>query len=219
MRQWDGEADDGDANQGRSRPCRRIRDCSPERGPHYPGRWHRLLDEANVPELVRDAQLDQVRGDTAWLRGALGSPDSWMGFGFGYYVQGALNAGKSSAAGLVIMDVLRRCEVCTWIPVRDVPGVRFREGERNTELHNRLYKTDLLVLDDIGSESYRLEGAGGAALEAVIRIMYDRNRSVVYTSNLSWQTFATTYPGSLVSVVRRRSWPVTMTERWPEAPY
>ena len=197
---------------------RRIRDRSAERGPHDPGRWHRLLDQANVPEMVRTATIEKVKSNPTWLRAAVNHPEEWLAKGFGYYIQGDLNTGKSSAAGLLIMDGVMRCETCTWLPVRDVPGVRFREGERNTALHERLYKTDLLVLDDIGAESYRLQGAGGAALEAVIRILYDRQRSVVYTSNVGWQAFASTYPAGLVSVTRRRTWPVTMTERWPEGP-
>ena len=196
---------------------RRVRDKqrSPEEDP---ARWARLLAEANVPPMVSRATPDQVKGDAAWLLGALAKPEAWLAEGFGYYIQGQLNAGKSSVAGILIMDAIARCEVCTWLPVRDVPGVRFREGDRNAAIHERLYKTDLLVLDDIGAESYRLDGAGGAALEAVIRILYDRDRSVVYTSNVGWQAFVGTYPAGLVSVVRRRSWPVTLTERWPDAP-
>lgn len=196
---------------------RRVRDR--QRDPDEdPGRWARLLEAANVPPLVARACLDQVKGDTSWLRGALDKPEAWLAEGFGYYIQGQLNTGKSSVAGLLIMDAISRCEVCTWLPVRDVPGVRFKEGERSTALHERLYKTDLLVLDDIGAESYRLDGAGGAALEAVIRILYDRDRSVVYTSNVGWQAFCGMYPSGLVSVVKRRTWPVTMTECWPDAP-
>jgi len=198
---------------------RRIREHSPLRDPGAdPGRWSRLLRDANVPEMVHAAKVDLVKGDVTWLLGALDKPGDWLGRGRGYYIQGDLNTGKSSAAGILIMDAIRRCEVCTWLPVRDVPGVRFREGERNTGLSDRLYRTDLLVLDDIGAESYRMNGAGGAALEAVIRIMYDRNRSVVYTSNVGWQAFATTYPPGLVSVTKRRTWPVTLTDPWPEGP-
>jgi DNA replication protein DnaC len=219
MRSWEGAENPAEKVKVQ-RPARRIRARSPERDPALdPGRWCKLLTDANVPELVRDATLEMVRGDKAWLQGALTQPEEWLGRGFGYYIQGQLCTGKSSAAGLLIMEAVRRCEVCTWVPVRDVPGVRFMENDRLKALHERLYRSDLLVLDDIGSESYRLAGAGGAALEAVVRIMYDRNRTVVYTSNLAWQTFANTYPASLVSVIRRRSWPVTMTERWPEAPY
>ena len=196
---------------------RRVRDR--QRVPEEdPSRWARLLAGANVPPMVARARLDLVKGDVGWLRGALEKPGAWLAEGLGYYVQGPLNTGKSSVAGLLILDAIARCEVCTWLPVRDVPGVRFREGDRNTALHERLYKTDLLVLDDIGAESYRLDGAGGAALEAVIRILYDRDRSVVYTSNVGWRAFVGTYPSGLVSVVRRRTWPVTLTECWPVEP-
>jgi len=218
MRQWNPDQPQGAAPGKSTRPMRRVRERSPERGPHDFGRWSGLLAQANIPELVWSATLERVRGDTSWLRGALDKPSEWLGRGCGYYIQGDLNTGKSSAAGLLIMDALMRCESCTWLPVRDVPGVRFCEGDRNTALHERLYTTDLLVLDDIGAESYRLAGAAGAALEAVVRIMYDRNRSVIYTSNLAWQTFAATYPRSLVSVVSRRTWPMTMTVCWPEGP-
>jgi hypothetical protein len=217
MRQW-GEEAEPSKGPAKPRPTRRIRDRI--RGPQDDlARWYRLLKDANVPELVRDATIDQVRGNTGWLSHALDHPEVWLGRGFGYYIQGQLCTGKSSVAGLLIMDAISRCEVCTWLPVRDVPGVRFMETDRLKALHERLYRSDLLVLDDIGSETFKLSGPAGGALEAVVRIIYDRNRSVVYTSNMLWQAFIQTYPASLVSVVRRRSWLATMTEQWPEAPY
>lgn len=185
-----------------------------------PRRWDRLLDEANIPARYRRANVDAVKGDTRWLLGALEDPDAWLGLGFGYFINGPNNTGKSSCAAVLAMDAVRRCERVTWLPVRDVPGVRFREGPRETVLHERLYETDLLVLDDIGAETYRREGAGGGALEAVIRILYDRDRSVLYTSNAGWAQFQGAYSGvpSLVSVVMRQTWPIPMTELWPESP-
>lgn len=200
---------------------RRIRNRSDQRGPDAdPLRWDRLLSEANIPERYRRATIDMVRGEAAWLLGALEDPNGWLGNGYGYYIHGPNNTGKSSAAAILAMDVVRRCECVTWLPVRDVPGVRFREGPREIELHERLYRSDLLVLDDIGAETYRREGAGGGALEAVIRILYDRDRSVLYTSNAGWAQFQGGYAGvpSLVSVVKRQTWPVAMTELWPEGP-
>jgi DNA replication protein DnaC len=195
----------------------RERQRDPEEDPR---RWNRLLDEANIPSRYRRARLDLVRGEPKWLSGAVEDPNAWLGRGYGYHINGPNNTGKSSAAAILAMDAIKRCERVTWLPVRDVPGVRFREGPRETILHERLYKTDLLVLDDLGSEGYRLSGAGGGALEAVIRILYDRDRSVVYTSNAGWAQFQGAYAGvpSLVSVVMRQTWPVSMTELWPEGP-
>jgi len=196
----------------------RPRERDPEEDPR---RWERLLSDANIPQRYRRAQLDQVRGDsTWWLGAAVEDADAWLGRGYGYFIHGPNNTGKSSAAALLAMDAIKRCERVTWLAVRDVPGVRFREGPRETALHERLYQSDLLVLDDIGSETYRREGAGGGALEAVIRILYDRDRSVVYTSNASWEQFRGAYAGvpSLVSVVTRQVWPVSMTALWPEGP-
>jgi len=198
---------------------RKIREHA--RDPHDdPRRWDRLLDEANIPSRYRRAQLDLVRGETKWLRGALETPDAWLGRGYGYFIHGPNNTGKSSTAAILAMDAIKRCERVIWLPVRDVPGVRFREGERNVALHERLYQSDLLVLDDIGAETYRREGAGGGALEAVIRILYDRDRSVLYTSNAGWAQFHGAYAGvpSLVSVVARQTWPVAMAEPWPGGP-
>jgi DNA replication protein DnaC len=146
---------------------------------------------------------------------------TWMAEGRGFYFHGPLNSGKSSAAAVLMMDALQRCEKALWLSVRDVASVRFRENERSAEIDDALQAADLLVLDDLGSERFRLSSAAGAALEETIRICYDRQRPVIITSNLGWDQFESHYKDEaepLVSVVQRFVEPVAVVnDQWGRA--
>lgn len=190
-----------------------------------PAGWREALDDANLPEGYRSASVAAIApGERLWIAAALESFPSLLGKGHGYYIHGNLNAGKSSLAAILLMDAVQRCERALWLPVRDVPMARFREGARGAWLDDRLARCDLLVLDDLGAERFRLSSAAGPALEEAVRIPYDRGRSIIITSNMPWETFISTSPYAtdmppLVSVIRRRVYPVAIRNtQWPVEP-
>lgn len=179
------------------------------------------MRRARIPERYWGCTPDQVKGDSRWLKQALHMPDEWAGKGFGFYIHGPFNTGKSAAACILARDFVLRAHKVLFLKVCDVPRVRFNEGEEGGMLNARLMQSDLVVLDDLGSERFRLESAAGAALEEVVRIMYDKQRPIIFTSNKSWgQEFQPTYGSvpAFVSVVTRVSIPVSMLEKWPEHP-
>ena len=188
-----------------------------------PAAWRLALGEANVPDRYWSATVDAI-GDLAlraWVRTIADQADAWLASGAGFYLHGPLNSGKSSIAAILAMEAIRRYETVLWLPVRDVLTARFREGARGQALDERFARADLLILDDLGSERFRLSTAGGSALEEAIRIPYDRRRSVVITSNISWRDFELTYAEipSFISVVRRCVHPCAIINtQWPEAP-
>lgn len=203
---------------------RRIRDR--KRDPAgEPDKWEVALDDANIPGRFRRAAVEVIDPQRApavrrWIEWAISTAPEWMAAGRGWYLEGPFNSGKSSVAALLAMEAVLRCERVLWLPVRDVPAVRFREDDRGKSLNGKLHAADFLVLDDLGSERFRIEGAAGVALEEVIRIMYERERPVVITSNLSWSDFPSAYERNpaLVSVVRRCVAPVPiLNKQWPEA--
>jgi len=133
-------------------------------------------------------------------------------------LHGPLNSGKSSVAAVLAMDCVKRAEVVTWIPVRDIPAVRF--GEK-PEIKSRLSRTDVLIIDDLGSEGFRLQSAAGAALEETARVVYDRGRTLILTSNIHWDDLPSQYSeiAPFVSVIQRRVVPVgIVNDQWPDAP-
>jgi DNA replication protein DnaC len=191
-------------------------------GPEDDG-WARGLAAAHLPDRYQDATIEAIKAPRLrkWLTQATEGAAEWMAEGFGYYLHGPFNGGKSSIAAILLMEAVRRCERALWLPVRAVPGVRFREGERNAALDDYLAACDFLVLDDLGAERFRLDAAGGAALESTARIMYDRRRPVVLTANVSWRTFPSAYAdaGAFVSCLTRVVSPVeVVNDQWPVAP-
>jgi DNA replication protein DnaC len=188
--------------------------------------WRRSLTDANIPEKYWGSTVEAVREPRVklWLSQAVANSANWLSDGHGFFIHGPLNAGKSSCAAIFAMDALRRCERVLWLPVRDVPLVRFHEGERGKMLDEKLHRADLLVLDDLGSERFKLSSAAGPALEETIRIMYDRNRSIIVTSNMEWGEFSArsdyaVQAKPLVSVLRRRVLGVEVrNDQWPVTP-
>lgn len=182
-----------------------------------------LLDEARIPERYRYATVQAVKNAplSRWLQSKMEFPGEWLGEGFGFYLHGAFNGGKSSAAALLGMDAIMRVEKVLWLPVADVPRVRFREDDEAKKIDLRLRTCDLLILDDLGAERFRLTTAAGTALEETVRAVYDRNRSVVISSNIKWERLSATYgqdlPGFL-SVLERIVTPVEVQGDWPKNP-
>ncbi len=201
---------------------RRVRERlrGPEDGPDQ---WAHLLADANIPERYQRARVDALTPGSAvrtWLESATNAAQDWMGTGRSFYLHGPFESGKSSAAAIIAADAVARCECVLWLPVRDVPAVRFREDDRAKRLNTRLSSTDLLILDDLGSERFKHDGAAGSALEETIRIMYDRERSVIITSNVRWESFPDTYARipPLVSVVQRMATPIEICNtQWAAA--
>ena len=184
-----------------------------------PDRWVAALRRARIPDRFWSADIEKVKGNVGWIRSALANVEKWAGQGNGFYINGPFNTGKSAAAALLAMEFIRRCHVVVWLSVREVPGVRFHEGEL-AAVDALLQRADVLVLDDLGSEKFRMTSAAGGALEEVVRIMYERQRAVIFTSNKGWPEFPHTYattPG-FVSVVQRISIPVALIDPWNDTP-
>jgi DNA replication protein DnaC len=179
------------------------------------------MRRANIPERFWDATPDQVKGNNKWMRQALGQPDLWAEKGYGFYLHGPFNTGKSAAACILARDFVLRAHKVLFLKVCDVPRTRFHDGAEGVALDTRLRHADLLVLDDLGSERFRLDSAAGAALEEVVRIMYDRSRPIVITSNKAWEgEFPASYGSvpAFVSVVQRICISVALVDPWPDGP-
>lgn len=175
--------------------------------------WARALVASRIPERYRNATEASIpREDIrAWFKQQTDGIPAWLQAGKGFWLNGPLGSGKSSLAGLLLMDALRRAERCLWVPVRDIPSIRFHESEEAKIIDAEIKRTDLLVLDDLGAEKFKLKSAAGSALEEAVRMVYDRQRALIVTSNLSWRQFQETYgqdAAPLHSVIARIVEPV-----------
>ena len=174
-----------------------------------------MLATANVPERFQSATVDRIKEDDAReIIGEMLDDVAWRVKGDGLVINGPFNTGKSSAAAVLAMDSIRRCERVLWVPARDVPSVMFRDSPRDRELYTMLRSTDLLVVDDLGAEGFGADKAGGAALENMARILYERQRPMIVTSNLSWGQLQEKYRSSFVSVLMRMLAELRMTDEW-----
>ncbi len=184
-------------------------------------RWRALLADSNLPDRYWNVREELVQDPATrqWLAKCLADA-LFLANGTGFYVFGQLNAGKSSVAALFVMEALRRAERALWLPVREIPAVRFRDTPAHAALGAKLDRADLVVLDDLGSEGFRTAGNAGAALEAVVRIVYDRRRTLVVTSNIYWPQFEATYAaaGAFTSVVKRMVFALELRGAFPEDP-
>jgi DNA replication protein DnaC len=180
--------------------------------------WEQAMRRSRIPGRFWDADPSAVKGDNRWMHQALDNPAAWAGTGAGFFIHGPFNTGKSAAAAILARDFVNRCHVVLWLSVRDVPGMRFRDTPDMAKLDDTLRRADLLVLDDLGAERFRLESAAGAALEETVRILYERKRPVIFTSNKAWDQFQATYSEGFVSVVKRMAIPITLLDPWGDAP-
>lgn len=198
--------------------ARRVRDrIFPGEDPE-PGAWKAALERARIPTRYRRASLEAIRnaGLVAWARGLLDTPERWLGEGYGVLFVGPYRSGKSSLAAIFAMDAIARCEKVLWTAAREIPGIMFREDE---DAYHALRRADLLIIDDLGAEKYRLDGGGGAALEGAVRDVYDRERSILVTSNLSPGKIKDTYPEGFVSVLERMTAAKQIeNDQWPRGP-
>jgi DNA replication protein DnaC len=181
--------------------------------------WLAALRRARIPDRYWAARPEWVRGDHRWIFDALNAPEKWADKGWGFYLGGAFNTGKTACAAILMMEFVRRCHNVLWIAVREVPGMRFHEGAL-AALDERLMTADMVVLDDLGAERFKLDGPGGTALEETVRIVTERGRSITFTSNAAWEKLAINYAvvPAFVSVVQRHTIPVMLTQTWPGAP-
>jgi len=180
-----------------------------------PLQWMAALQRSRIPSLFWSAKLDLVKISSDWLAKAL-LDTTWADDGTGFYVYGPFNTGKSAVAAIIGMEMVRRCERVLWLSVREVPSVRFRENDEFAAINTRLETCDLLVLDDLGQQRFKMDGPAGTAVEDTVRICYERKRPVIYTSNWSWAEMparlAMIQP--LVSLIKRTTKPHAMRGDW-----
>lgn len=162
---------------------------------------------ANLPLRYwnASAKLLSVEGK-AHLTSIFKNLDDRINSGAGYWIQGQYETGKTSLAVVVAKEVIRHGGVVTFIP-----AVRFMdylvkdvrvEGQDETILE-RASRSNLVVFDDLGSESYSNSPNGAACLESLFRQFYDNLISVIFTTNLTAETSAARYVSGVNTMLSR----------------
>jgi len=180
-------------------------------------RYRAAMHRSRVPWRFWDARIDLVKGNNAWLTEWCGDPGRTATEGTGLYVHGDLNTGKSAVAAILAREFVLRNHIVVWLAVAEIPFIMFNATDEHTKIRKRLQSADMLVLDDLGSESFKLSGAGGVALEQIIRGIYHRQRSLVVTSNNAWEQVPVVFGShpALASLIQRALRPVKLSAHWP----
>jgi DNA replication protein DnaC len=186
-------------------------------------RWQKVLRDSRIPERYWDTSAASItdRALTTWLRAVAEDMPCWLLAGQGFYLHGPWESGKTSLAAIIAMAALSRCERVLWLGVRDVPSAIFAETPEWVEVNKQLRQCDLLVIDDLGAQTFNMRGPAGGACESVVRFIHDRRRSLIVTSNWSWRVFHEKYQTeapALVNIVDRTTTPVEVVNpQWENA--
>ena len=201
---------------------RRVRDyvIDPE-DPERLDEWREVLIKSRIPEKFWTCTAKAITAPDVrtFVEEAIENAKTWLGRGTGFYLHGGFNSGKTGVMCILGMDACRRGDCVTYLALRDLAGVRFRETKEFELVNDRLYRTDVLLLDDLGSERFRLLSAAGAAMEETVRIVSEKARSVIATSNISWKRFPDHYAEveAFVSTLKRCVHPfAVINDQWPD---
>jgi len=167
-----------------------------------------LLRAANVPlrfwdakfKLIKDQEVREV------FEPMLASVHEMVNEGRGLLLCGPLSGGKTALSVVFAKEVIRRGGVVTFIPVDKfmdivINNVRMK-GEDET-LMQRIDRSHLVILDDLGTEAFKKMGAGTAMLESLVRQLYNNKASLIVTSNKSVEEIKEDYTPSLFSLIQR----------------
>lgn len=122
--------------------------------------------------------------------------------GYGLMLNGPYRQGKTSSAVILMKAVVAHGGTAFFIRADEVAGVviektRFDEDQTMEE---RMRSVDLLVIDDLGTDTTREVGAG--LMERLIRWRYDTKKSLVVTANKSMEELARKFNEGTLMVMR-----------------
>ncbi len=189
-----------------------------------------LLVASGVPERFWDAQITDIEGDPKYKQAMIRyvqDIDVNANAGKGLRIFGGFSTGKTSLAVIALKEVIQRGGVGHFLEVKDIPKV-FYEGmvvelPDYTEITvaERLRRCNLIILDDLGGESFDPHGAAGGEIERVLRDAYNNRAAVIVTMNFpddpDESVIDKRYTPAVVSLLRRITYRlVVKTDQWAE---
>lgn len=155
--------------------------------------WHSTVQKASTEACV-------------FLKKFLPGLDNHINSGFGLWIQGTYETGKSSLAAIIAKEVIRHGGVVTFIPMIRLMEYLTRDtcvaGQTETILE-RVARSNLVILDDVGAENYSSNVNGAACLEGLLRQLYDNLTSTIFTTNLTAATVKHQYKSGIGTMFSR----------------
>lgn len=167
-----------------------------------------LLEAANVPFRYWDVKFKLIKDEEVrdTFRPLLVNVHEQMNAGKGYLLTGPAGSGKTSMSVLFAKEVMRRGGVVTFIPAAEFVEIMISQtripGQDET-LVQRIRRSHLLVLDDLGAEVSGSTGNIMSMLENLVRRAYNSKVSLISTTNLLPKEMVSRYTPTFYSVLNR----------------
>lgn len=173
-----------------------------------------MLVRSNIPQRYWKVQLDAISGSPPFkekindycLEIAKNIEERR-----GIYIFGRHGSGKTSLAVFVMKEVLMHAGKTYFLPARDITEVYYSNlmtpadhlsGE-SVPVKERLRECHLVVLDDLGAESWNPQKAGGAELERFLREQYESMGTVIITGVIPPAELGNRYTQPVQSLIQR----------------
>lgn len=183
-----------------------------------------ILLASGVPRRYWDASLDAVEGDPSFketLRQFRERVHEHATDGMGLLLHGPFNTGKSCLAVVVLKAVVQRGGIAHFTPTENIPAIYYEDAtidvsfDEPVVIKDRMRRANLIILDDLGAESFDTHGPAGAKLERIIRTAYEEMQMLVVTTNLSMEKIEAKFTKGVVSLLQRITTGVEIvTEQW-----
>lgn len=162
---------------------------------------------ANIPLRYWQSTVNKASVEAcAFLKEFFPVMDKWINSGDGLMFHGEYATGKSSLAVIVAKEVIRHGGIVTFIPAARLMDYIVKDmrvaGQEETILE-RAARSNLVLLDDLGSETFSSGPAGAACLEGTLRQWYDNLISVLFTTNLSYDAIEKRYQSGIGTMFQR----------------
>lgn len=152
------------------------------------------LRRACLPERYWHVTLGQIPTKceyAAVMRRYVDHIQDRIGKGTGLLFHGPYRTGKTSAASIVLKAALAYRYSGCFLRVGELVDSVFErwtwsDGVRSLPMRHRIVEVDVLVLDDLSAERNR--DALPPLFEEIVRERFDRRRTTLLTTNLSFQT-------------------------------
>ncbi len=179
-----------------------------------------LLTLANIPLRFWNVALKKITHQETGekFQPLLHSIHDVVNAGNGYLLRGAFQTGKTSMAVLFGKEVIRRGGIVTFIPAHAYMGIEINNkrvsGAEDT-ISERVQRSNLLIIDDLGSEVKGKSGVSMSMFEGLLRTAYNNKTTVIATTNLNTDEIKKQYSPAVCSLITCLLTPMKITnEQW-----
>lgn len=172
------------------------------------------LEDANVPQRYWEASfrrlLDDHPDQIDVVGKVFGAMTDKFNSGSGLRVFGPSDSGKTYFAVAVLKEAIRRGGTVCFLSSSDVISAAKHElfSEAGEDIMDRIKRSNVLLLDGLGRESYQNSAPGRKTLLSLLSSIYDRKGGLIVTTTLSANAMHQIYGDDLFGKIEQMTSPV-----------